>query len=82
MTAITCICPPGRPPFDHLLESNPLCLAHRKDIQLVADGWSRVTSTMWRRLLPPNLLSPAGATYQIASEEDAYDILLSERETK
>lgn len=41
MSASECICSPAPAPFDHAVQVNPKCLAHRQDIQLVAAGWTR-----------------------------------------
>lgn len=76
MNATTCICTRPAPPFDHLLELNPKCLAHRKDIQLVAAGWTRVGAELWRKPLPKNLGGPdGGQTYIVLTQEEAYDSL-------
>lgn len=80
--ATVCICPMGLPPFDHLLESNPKCLAHRKDIQLVAAGWFR-NGELWSR---PYMSAPyddsleGAASHFLLTESEAYDILLAEKE--
>jgi hypothetical protein len=36
-----CICTPAPPPYDHLLESHPKCIAHVTAVRLVAAGWKR-----------------------------------------
>lgn len=78
MTSATCICPPGRPPFDHLLESNSLCLAHRKDIQLVAGGWFREGGYWSKRDV--DIMNNVCSKHALLTEEEAYDILLAEKE--
>ena len=39
---IACICTARPPaPFDHLVISNPKCIAHHPDVRLIAAGWER-----------------------------------------
>ncbi len=76
MTATTCICSPAPEPYDHLLTSNPKCLAHNKAIQLVAAGWTR-HGEYWSLTWPDG---PFGNEYHLLTETEAYDILVSKRE--
>lgn len=77
MNAATCICPMGLPPFDHLLESNPLCLAHRVDIQLVAAGWLRTGDRWSKKASMLSLSLEKSFMHYLLTEDEAYDILLA-----